>query len=101
MFGVVVNAHVVEFTSAFGITDSLHERGGLRLFAFVLFAGDCADRHQGPVWGRSGWSNGKGGNVGRRNERIGRWRRGPPASVPASPGILRNVDLSEAGPSCR
>ncbi len=68
MFGVLLNAHVVELIGAVGFSDALHECGGLLLFVLGLFAG-YGFRH-GPVWGRFGRSKGGWGNVGRRKAQL-------------------------------
>ena len=58
MVGVFLNAHVVEFIGAVGITDTIHEFGSLRFFAFRLFAGNRF-RHQQEY--RSAWHGQKHG----------------------------------------
>jgi hypothetical protein len=40
VLGVFVNTHALELLGAAGLTDALHECGGLRLFTFGLLAGD-------------------------------------------------------------
>jgi hypothetical protein len=45
MVGVFLNAHVAEIIGSIGITDAVHEFGGLRFLAFRLLSGDWS-RHQ-------------------------------------------------------
>jgi len=65
LFGVLLNAHVIELIGAVVFADVLHEDRGLGSPAFGLLAGDTCFA-TGSVCGGFGRSNRGEGNVGRR-----------------------------------